>query len=121
TEAFDVVEVEMGQTDVEHAGIPFREPQPELADPGARVEDQRRTVGELDLDTGGVAAVADGCGPRRGERSARTPDTNDHGAAGSSQKIDMTPTTSFGCEKRGNAVMVISRSWPSRLRNANEP
>src|SRR5262249_50365124 len=117
-EAFHMVEMEVGEADVEQAGIPLHEPLPELADPGARVEDQRRAVGELELDTGRVAAVADGRGSRRGERPPRTPDADDHDAAGSSQKIDMAPTTSSGCEKSGNAVTVTSRSRPSSPRNA---
>ena len=116
-----MVEVEVGETDVQLSVIPLEEPLPELADPGACVEDQRCAVGELELDARGVAAVADGGGSRRGERSPRAPDADDHGAAGSSQKMDMDPTTSSGREKSGKAVTVISRSRPSRLRNANEP
>ena len=84
-----MVEMEVGKADVQLAVIPLEEPLPELADPGAGVEDQRRAVGELELDARGVAAVADGGGSRRGERSPRAPDADDHGAAGSSQKIDM--------------------------------
>src|SRR4029079_7452601 len=107
-EPFDVVEMEVGEADVEVAVISLEQPLPELADPRARVEDQRRAVGELELDTGGVAAVADRRGPRRGERAPRTPNADDHGAAGGSQKIEMAPTTSSGREKSGNAVTVIS-------------
>src|SRR5215470_13554499 len=110
----------MGQADVHFAVVPLEQPLPELPDPGTRVEDHDRAVGELELDAGGVAAIADGRGPRRGERPPRTPDADDHGAAGSSQKIDTTPTTSSGCENSGKAVTVISRSRPSRPRNANE-
>ena len=120
-EPLDMIEMEVSETDVEHAVLPFEKPLSELADPGARVEDQSRAVGELELDAGRVAAVSDGRRPRRGERSTRSPDADDHGAAGSSQKIDMTPTTSSGCERSGNAVTVISWSRPSRPRNANEP
>ena len=116
-----MVKVKVGQTDVSHAVISLQEPLAEFADPGSGIEDQRRTVGELELDAGRVAAVADGRRPRRGERATRTPDADDHGAAGSSQKIDMTPTISSGCERSGNAVTVISWSRPSRPRNANEP
>jgi hypothetical protein len=57
-----MIEVEVGQTDVDHAGISLDELLPEFADPRACVEDQRRAVGELDLYTGRVAAVADGRG-----------------------------------------------------------
>src|SRR6476646_6123888 len=116
-----MVEMEVGEADVQLSVFPLEQPLPELTDPGARVEDHRRAVGELELDTRGVAAVADGCGSRRGERSPRTPDSDDHGAAGSSQKIDITPTTSSGRERSGNAVTVMSRSRPSRPRKANEP
>jgi hypothetical protein len=62
-----MVEMEVGQTDVQLAWLPLDEPLSELADPGARVENEGRAVGELDLDAGGVAAVADGRRPRRGE------------------------------------------------------
>ena len=116
-----MVEMEVGKADVQLAVVPLEEPLPELADPGAGVEDQRRAVGELELDARGVAAVTDGGGSRRGERSPRAPDADYHGAAGGSQKIDITPTTSSGCERSGNAVTVISCSRPSRPRNANEP
>src|SRR5439155_2439097 len=119
-EPFHVVEMEVGEADVELAVISLEQPLPELADPGARIEDQRGAVGELELDTGGVAAVADGRGSRRGERAARAPNADDHGAAESSQKIDMAPTTSSGREKSGKAVTVISCSRPSRPRIANE-
>src|SRR5207302_4705539 len=112
--------MEVGETDVEQVRIALGQPLAELANSGAGIEDQGRAVGELDLDTRGVAAVADGRGSRRGQRSPRAPDADDHGSAGSSQKIDMTPTTSSGCEKSGNAVTVISRSRPSNPRIAKE-
>src|SRR5512133_349371 len=110
----------MGQTNVEVTRIALGDSLPKLADSGTSVEDQRGAVGELDLDAGRVAAVAHRGGPRRGQRSPRAPDTNDHGAARSSQKIDMTPTTSSGCEKSGNAVTVILCSRPSSPRKAKE-
>src|SRR4051794_1488230 len=116
-----MVEMEVGQADMQRTAITVEEPLPQLANPRACVEDQSGVVGELDLYAGGVAAVADGRRPRCGERSPRSPDADDHGAAGSSQKTDITPTASSGCERSGNAVTVISRSRPSRPRNANEP
>src|SRR4029078_3712454 len=112
--------MEVGEADVEVAVISLEQPLPELADPRARVGDQGRAAGGLELDTGGVAAVADRRGPRRGERAPRTPNADDHGAAGGSQKIEMAPTPSSGREKSGNAVTVISCSRPSGPRIANE-
>src|SRR5437899_1017164 len=73
-EALHMVEMEVGETDVEQARIALGQPLAELANSGAGIEDQSGAVGELDLDTGGVAAVTDGRGSRRGQRSPRAPD-----------------------------------------------
>src|SRR5215471_15745355 len=103
---------------MKQARITLGEPLAELTNSRAGIENQWRAVGELDLDAGRVAAVADRRGSRRGQRPPGAPDPDDH-VAGSSQKIDMTPTTSSGCEKSGNAVTVISCSRPSSPRKAN--
>ena len=76
-EALDVVEVEVGEEDVEPGRL-VRQRQAEAADAGAGVERQHRAVGEGDADAGGVAAVADGFRPRGGDRSARAPELDLH-------------------------------------------
>jgi hypothetical protein len=45
-----MVEMEVSEADVQLAAIALEEPLPELTDSGARVEDQRRAVGERDLN-----------------------------------------------------------------------
>ena len=57
-EALDVVEVQVGEEDVE-AGRLVGQGEAEVADAGAGVEREQRAVGEGDADAGGVAAVAD--------------------------------------------------------------
>src|SRR4051794_14723657 len=57
-EALDVVEVEVGEEDVEPGRL-VGLGQAEAADAGAGVERQHRAVREGDADAGGVAAVAD--------------------------------------------------------------
>ncbi len=76
-QALDVVEVEVGEEDVE-AGRLGGEGEPEAADAGAGVERQQRAVREGDADAGGVAAVADRLRPRGGDRAARAPELDLH-------------------------------------------
>ncbi len=76
-QALDVVEVEVGEQDVQ-AGRLVGERQAEAADAGAGVERQHRAVGEGDADAGGVAAVADRLRPRGGDRAARAPELDLH-------------------------------------------
>ena len=64
-QALDVVEVKVGEEDVE-AGRLGGQGQAEAADAGAGVERQQRAVGEGDADAGGVAAVADRLRPGEG-------------------------------------------------------
>src|SRR5215213_11253083 len=73
----DVVEVEVGEEDVEPGRL-VGQRQAEAADPGARVERQHRAVGEGDADAGGVAAVADRFRPGGRDRAARPPELDLH-------------------------------------------
>ena len=70
----------------------------------ARVEDERVSAREADLDAGRVAAVADRAGPRCRHRAAAAPDPDPHQAslAGvASQKTEMTPCMSPAAAKSG--------------------
>ena len=76
-QALDVVEVEVGEEDVQPGRL-VAEAEAEAADAGAGVERQQRAVGEGDADAGGVAAVADRLRPRGGDRAARPPELDPH-------------------------------------------
>src|SRR5689334_13332758 len=76
-EALDVVEVEVGEEDVE-AGRLVGQGEAEAADAGAGVERQHRAVSEGDADAGGVAAVADRFRPRGRDRAPRSPELDLH-------------------------------------------
>ena len=76
-QALDVVEVEVGEQDVQ-AGRLVGQGEAEVADAGAGVERQQRAVGEGDADAGGVAAVADRLRARGGDRAARAPELGLH-------------------------------------------
>ena len=71
-QALDVVQVQVGEEDVD-LGQPLGDADAEAADAGACVDDQGRAVRQLELDTGGIAAVAVHLGSRRGDRTARSP------------------------------------------------
>ena len=79
-EALDVVPVGVADEEVQAHGPRHRlgEMQPELARAGAAVEDDDRAVGGTHLDAGGVAAVAGGPRPGRGDRAASAPETHVH-------------------------------------------
>ena len=76
-EALDVVEVEVGEEDVQPGRL-VGQGEAEAADPGAGVERQHRAVGEGDADAGGVAAVADRFRPRGRDRPPRSPELDLH-------------------------------------------
>ncbi len=65
---------------------------------GAGIEDDRVTAFEPDLDTRGVAAVADGVGARGGERASAPPDACAHqsldSSASAAQNTAITPCMS---------------------------
>ena len=72
----DVVEVQVGEQDVDPAaGV---EVEPEAADPGAGVEDQLLAAGQGHLHARGVAAVAVHVRPGGRDRAARAPDLELH-------------------------------------------
>ncbi len=71
-QALDVIHVQVGQQDVDPAQrARERGAEPAHARPG--IEDQHGAVMALDGNTRGVAAIAGGPGPRRGNRSPRSP------------------------------------------------
>src|SRR3954449_7254963 len=79
-EPLDVVEVEVGEEDVEAARL-VGLGEAETADPGAGVECEERAVGEGDADAGGVAAVADRFRTGGRDRAARPPELDLHAGA----------------------------------------
>src|SRR3954464_6206033 len=84
--------MQVRQEDVERPLAGRIEREPEAADDGARVEHERSSILERDLDTRRVAAVAHRLGARRRNRSARSPDLDLHGAAVSAtQKNTIAP------------------------------
>ena len=95
-EAEDVVEVEVGEEDVQSCRL-VAEREAEAADAAAGVERQQRAVGEGDADAGGVAAIADRLRPGGGDRAARPPELDLHAGCAplpfvpAGQKIAMPP------------------------------
>ena len=79
-QALDVIPVGVGQQDVGLEGPEFSglqvASQGEKTRPG--VQDQQRPVGSADLDAQGVAPVAHGTRPRRGNRAASAPEPDLH-------------------------------------------
>ena len=73
-----MVEVQVREEEVDRAVVAVLERHAERTDARARVEDEHRPVGEEHLDARGVAAVAHGPRPRRGERSPAAPDRDAH-------------------------------------------
>ena len=69
----DVIEVQVGEQQVQRPGCPAAGTGP-AADAGAGVEHEHVAVGERDLHARGVAAVAGGLRARRRHRAARAPD-----------------------------------------------
>ena len=119
-EALEVVEMEVGQEEVDSTRPAPGEVEAELADSGPGVQHQGRVVAERDLDAGRVAAVPDGLRPGRRHRAAASPDLHlrRHLVLVGSyvrQKITTAPTNSSVCAKSGNAVASSSRSTPSAL------
>jgi hypothetical protein len=77
-EAGHVIEVQMGQEKVDRRARSVREPQAELPDPGAGIENEGAAVIEAELDAGGVAAVRESRRAWRGEGAAAAPDRRNH-------------------------------------------
>src|SRR4051812_4398162 len=73
-EALDVVQVQVRQEDVQRLLTGAVEREPEAADSGAGVEDERGAVVERDLHARRVAAVVGRLGTGGGDRATRTPD-----------------------------------------------
>ena len=106
----------MGEEDVE-AGRLRGEGEAEVADPGAGIEGQQRSVGEGDADAGGVAAVADRVGPRGRDRASRAPELELHLSARPrstevGQKTAIAPWVPCGV-RIGKAEASTLWRWPS--------
>src|SRR5207302_4884375 len=109
-QALDVVQVKVAEQDVD-IGAGGGQVRRQLANAGARVEDQLRAVGGRDVHARGVASIAHRLRTGAGERAARAADLQSHQLT-PSQKIASAPlwpprpTT-------GNAVTSISCALPS--------
>src|ERR1700710_423745 len=119
-EAEDVIEVEVGEEDVQPSRL-VAEREAEAADAAAGVERQQRAVGEGDADAGGVAAVADRLRPRGGNRAARAPELDLHSGrvplpfVPVGQKIAMPPwepcAVRIGKAETSTAWLAPSDEW----------
>ncbi len=78
-EALEVIEVEVGQEEVDAPGAAFEEVDAERADAGTGVQDERRPVVEKHLDARCVAAVGLRGGTGRRYRATTAPDLQAHG------------------------------------------
>src|SRR5262245_47221143 len=108
--------MQVGEQDPDPPLLAARELAGERTDAGACVEHEGRPVVELQLEAGGVAAVADRRRPRRRQRPAAAPEPGDHprSPAQAPQKIATMPTNSSAWANSGKAVTEISRATPSR-------
>src|SRR5205085_3728978 len=116
----DVVEVQVREQDVETCRL-VAAGEAEAADPGPGVEGEQRSVGEGDLDAGGVAPVADRLRARRGHRAAGSPELQVHSQPPRvalslvGQKKAIPPREPCGV-RIGSAETSISCSEPSAER-----
>ena len=95
----DVIEVEMGEKDVDAGRMVALQRHPEVADAGPGVDHQHASIRGPDLQAGRVAAVTNRLGARRGQRPAAPPDLRLH--ARSARPARRAPRT---------------RRWPQRIR-----
>ena len=77
-EALEVVEVQVGQEEVDRAVCRVEEVEAKRADTGAGIQDERRVVVEQHLDAGRVAAVRHGVGAGGRNRASTAPDLQAH-------------------------------------------
>jgi hypothetical protein len=73
-ETLEMVEVKVGEEEVDSPRPFGDELEAERADAGSGVEDEDRSVAEANLEAGRVSSVAQRPGTRRRERSAAAPD-----------------------------------------------
>jgi hypothetical protein len=73
-QALEMVEVKVGEEEVDSPRPFADELETERADAGSGVEDEDRSVAEANLEAGRVSSVAQRPGTRRRERSAAAPD-----------------------------------------------
>ena len=78
-EAYDVVPVGVGEDQVVLGDALGQERLAQPPDPGAGIHDDHAAVLRADLDTGGVAAVADVLLAADGDGPPRAPDLDEHG------------------------------------------
>ena len=120
-EALNVVEVEVGQEDVDAVRL-GREREAEAADAGACVEHHERAVGQRDRHARGVAPVAAGLPPRRRHRPASTPDRHLQVRPPRRRVTRRSPSPCVpDMVTIGIAVTWISCSRPSRARMRKRP
>ena len=110
-EALQVIEVQVGQQDVELVDGLVLHRHAEGPQAGAGVEHEDGTVGEAYLHTRRVAAVAHGVWAGRRQRAACPPDARLHQLV--SQKTVTTPCMSSEAPKSGYAVTSTLRRTPS--------
>ena len=95
--------MQVREQNVDRAREGTRQLEPEQADAGAGIEDQRGVVGEHERQAGGVPAVADGVRARSGQRAAAAANGRLHSRSGS-QKSMKTPSSSSPPPSSGVAV-----------------
>ena len=116
-EPLQMIEMQMGEEDVQLARGLGAHGDAQRAQSGAGVEDERVPALEPDLQARGVAAVADRLGAWRGQRTTASPDVCLHQAfspvGATSQNTDTTPCISFVVPNNGYAVASTRRRTPS--------
>ena len=112
-----MIEVQVGEQDVQLGRPLGLHGHAEGSQTGSRVEDERVTARQADLDARRVAAVTDRVGARGGHRPATAPDAGAHQtpsrSPATSQKTATTPCISSSVAKRGYAVAWYARRVPS--------
>ena len=113
-EPFEMVEMEMGEQQVDSPRPSLLQRRPEVTDPGPGVEHEDGAVVQRDLDRGRIPAVVDGLGAGRGDRAPATPDRHAHRLLPPEDDDDADELVRVGEEReRGHRHLAVD-SVPAR-------